>query len=181
MAQQKTPTQNTSTGEFLLIAGVAVAVAVGMSLWIRRSDPVASGTAGLAVGSKAPAIAANEWINGEPSGEPGVKFVHGWFTTCPACWKHSSELVELHEVYGDRVEFIGLAVEDEQSSAAVADFIEQNGYTWPNGYAAVPTLQGFEAQYFPCMWVLDRNGTVVWNRDSSEPIETALDRLLADG
>lgn len=181
MSETKTtdPAKST-TGELLLILGVAVAVAFGMSLWMRNAAPPSGEPiGGLAVGKTAPAIEAGQWVNGEPDSEPRVTFVHAWFTTCPYCWKHSPELVRLHQSYGDRVRFVGLAVEGADERAEVEDFVAKNGYTWPNGFGAIPTLQGFEAQAFPTAWILDANGRVVWNRDSDESMESALKRALA--
>lgn len=175
----RTGSERTSLGEFLLIVGVAVAVALGMSMWIRNSAP-GSSSGGIAAGQTAPAIEAAVWVNGEPSGETDkVRVVHAWFVSCPICWEEAPELVRLHEEYGDRVEFIGLAYQQKDTGEDVERFLSENGITWPNGYGEpFTTLAAFEVKGFPAVWVIDREGRIVWNRSMRGSIESGIREAL---
>ncbi|QDT38929.1 peroxiredoxin family protein [Stratiformator vulcanicus] len=138
---------------------------------------------GLAVGEVAPELTAAGWLNGEPQPVQGnVTVVNGWFYNCPHCWTEAPELAALSEQFeGRSVQFVGLSPEAPESIEQVKDFVAKNGLKYPNGYGAIPTLQAFEVRAFPALWVLDRDGTVIWNRslEHRESLEDAINRALA--
>lgn len=77
------PVQASSTiGTFLKIIGAPLLMAAGLIFWLKTSTPE---TGGLSPGSKAPAITAEGWQNGnapEPRELAGkVIVVHAWFNT----------------------------------------------------------------------------------------------------
>lgn len=140
--------------------------------------------AGLAPGKTAPAITAETWINGEPASLDGkVVVVQGWFYDCPYCWKEAPELAELHRKYADRVEFVGLSTDRADEAAKVEEFVATNKLKYPIGYgynAAYTLIRGFEAQAFPAVWVIGRDGTVRWNRslEGKQSLEEAIQAAL---
>jgi thiol-disulfide isomerase/thioredoxin len=173
-------------GTLTLIVGCAVAVAMGLALWIRGGDIgfVGDPIGGLAVGKTAPPVNAGAWLNGEPpsaeSMQGKVRVVHGWFTACPVCWREAPELVRLHKKYGEsQVVFLGLTPDGEDILSHIEGFLDKNGITWPNGYDARQTLIDFDVTGFPCVWVIDAQGKVVWNRDSRESLEEGIEAALA--
>lgn len=169
-----------------LIVGFAVVIAMGFALLIRGGnmgsarDPIG----GLGVGKQAPPIKAGMWLNGEPpsaqNGQGKVRVVHGWFTACPVCWREAPELVRLHEKYGEsQVEFLGLTPDGDDILSQIEGFLDKNGITWPNGYDAQQTLIDFDVTGFPCVWVIDAQGKIVWSRDSPESLEEGIEAALA--
>ena len=60
--------------------------------------------------------------------------------------------------------------------------VDDTGITWPNGFGlqAVTTLDQYQADYIPALWVIGRDGNVWWNRGMSEreSLEEALRRTL---
>lgn len=87
--------------------------------------------------------------------------------------------MQVHEKLRDQgVVFIGLTPESKDSNTDSMAFLNDTKITWPNGYGAQNTLSAFKTQCFPSAWVVGRDGKVVWNRDSSQSIEDAIDNAL---
>ncbi len=106
--------------------------------------------------------------------------MHAWFTTCPACYRESAELVKLHAKYQDQgVEFVGLTYETRERLPEIEEFLKATGVTWVNGYGALETLQQFRVEYFPSIWMIDSQGQIVWNMDSDVPLDRAIPLALA--
>lgn len=169
--------------QFLKAVLIAVALAGLMALFLK---PPMDQRGGLAPGAKAPVIRVAGWLNGpgpEPDALQGeIVVVQGWFTSCIYCRRETPELAATFEKFRDRgVKFISLTFETDERLEAIEAFVSQTGMTWPAGYGAIETLQQFDAEYFPCVWIIDRDGTVVWNRDSRESLEEALERTLENG
>lgn len=170
---------------FLAAVLVVAALSIGFALLLSRIS-VEPDAGGLDPGDLAPEINAAGWLNGEPprgAGRPGrVTFVHGWFTTCPHCRTRAPTLVALHERYGGRgVDFVGLTYEGPELLPEIEDYVHDTGMTWPNGYGAVKTLQGFRAEYYPCAWLIGPDGRVWWNSGYGESPVEAIERALAAG
>ncbi len=170
----------TSPGEFGVILAVAAVLVLGVVLWMRYSADPEGDRGGLSAGVVAPPLEAVLWVNGEPSDSPsGVRVVHAWSYSCPYCWKEAPELVRLHEEFGDRVEFVGLAGEEVANRRLVEDFVEKNNFSWPNGFGEpFTTLIAFDVRLFPAVFVLDREGRVVWSRGSKGSLEQAISSAL---
>jgi thiol-disulfide isomerase/thioredoxin len=167
-------------GFWLVVLGVALG-AVLLSLWIKNAIPKPH--SGLSAGAEAPVLQAVGWLNGEaprPTPAPGtIRVMHAWFTTCPACSKEAPELVELHAEYKDQgVEFVGLTYESPARLRDIEKYLETTGITWVNGYGGLETLQQFEVEYFPSVWIIDSDGRILWNRASKLPLEQALPLAL---
>ncbi|MFQ5732245.1 MAG: peroxiredoxin family protein [Planctomycetaceae bacterium] len=89
-------------------------------------------------------------------------------------------LVQVHNRFQSRgVVFIGLTKENQASLAKVQGFLSEHGITWRNGYGATRSLARFQAQYIPAIWVVGRDGKVVWNRASRGSMEDAIEDALA--
>lgn len=171
-----------AAGGLLLL--IVVLAATGSRMFVIPQPAMDPAMAGLAVGKAAPEIKAEAWVNGEPETLDGkVVVVQGWFYDCPYCWKEAPEIARLHEKYGDRVAFVGLSTDRTEDADKVKEFVSENGLKYPVGYgydSHVTLGRGFEATAFPAIWVVGRNGAVVWNlasqgeRSLEEAIEAAL-------
>ncbi|MEK6259069.1 MAG: TlpA disulfide reductase family protein [Planctomycetota bacterium] len=137
------------------------------------------------VAKPAPAIKVEGWLNGPGPTEDELRgkviVLDAWAFWCDPCRAAAPELIALERKYRDRgVVFLGLTSEGERQLAKSRRFIEATGITWPNGYGAVETLQALNADFIPQMWVIDRQNRITWDVSSNEPIESALDRALAE-
>ena len=170
-----------SRSSFWVLVVMTVGAAVGFSYWLRARN--SSNVGGLDVGKPMPQLVASGWIQGEPpsaeSLDGEVLVVHAWFPECIFCFREAPELIELQRKYQDRVKFIGMTFQDVDRIDAIRDFLETTGIDWLNGYGALDTLRAFEAEYFPTVWVVGRDGTVVWNKDESVGLEDGIERALA--
>lgn len=164
-----------STGKpFLFVLLIVAATALMMSRLFREP-----------AGGKAPEIEVSGWLNG-----PGPKRgdLHGkvivldaWAFWCGPCRAQAPALVKLYEQYRDRgVVFLGLTMEGPEADADNRRFLAATKITWPNGYGAVKTLQALRADTIPRRWVIDRQYNLIWNESSTESIEAAIDRALAE-
>lgn len=167
-----------------LIVLVAVAVSLALVAFMRigvRADPIG----GLAPGNPAPPLQASGWVNGTPPTAESlagkVVVVDAWATWCYPCRMAAPHLVEVSKKFSGRdVVFLGLTSEDEESLPEIHQFIDETGIPWVNGYGpdAVETLGKLEAYAIPAVWVIGRDGVIVWNRDSRESLEDAIEVAL---
>lgn len=169
--------------DFAIMLGCAVVLAAAIFFWIKQSAAPLDPRGGLAVGKTAPTINAQGWLGGdaitaaEMQGKTVV--VNGWFPACTYCRLEASELIELYEKYhSENVLFLGLTHEGEEALPAIKSFLANTKISWPNGYGALETMIGFEAEFFPLVWVISPEGKVVWNRDSSEELADFLARTI---
>ncbi|HSG69746.1 MAG TPA: TlpA disulfide reductase family protein, partial [Planctomycetaceae bacterium] len=112
-----------------------------------------------------------------------VRVLIAWATWCVPCSRKAPELVELHNRFADRgVHFFGLTAAPEQYRDLILEWLEARKITWPNGFGeqAIETLLAYESDVIPLIWVIGRDGTVVWNRslEAEEPLEQAIERAL---
>lgn len=138
---------------------------------------------GLEVGQTLPVIHAEGWVNGAPPDLQGkVVVIDAWATWCVPCRLAAPHLVETYQQFADRddVVFIGLTSEGETQLPAIQHFLEQAEITWPNGYAALQTLSDLKAHYVPSMWVVNRQGKIVWNSGSQGELAAAIEKALKD-
>ena len=176
--------QNSASGDrgrksFAIALAIVVSLAAVLTILIRQTIEVDQFT----TGTPAPKIQVAGWLNGPgPTAEElhgKVIVVDAWAFWCGPCRREAPELVKLYEKYKDRVVFIGLTGEGIEADEANREFLKQTKITWPNGYGAVQTLSELKAEFIPQRWVIDRNYKLVWNENSPESIEAAIDAALA--
>lgn len=90
-----------------------------------------------------------------------VILVNFWATWCPPCRQEIPELVELQEKYKDRLQIIGVSMDEDASPQEVNAFAAKAGINYPvvmgrdiaKEYGGVPAL--------PTSFVVNKNGGVV--------------------
>jgi thiol-disulfide isomerase/thioredoxin len=91
-----------------------------------------------------------------------VVLVNFWATWCPPCREEIPALIRLQNDYKDRLQIIGVSMDDDDDSKAVAEFAKQAGINYPivmasremiEEYGGVPAL--------PTSFVINTNGGVV--------------------
>ena len=161
---------------------VVVALAVGLTMLLRQSIKPARSFP--SANRPAPQIHAAGWLNG-PGPTAGdlrgkVIVLDAWAFWCEPCRRVAPELVSLHEKYRERVMFLGLTGEGAAADVQNRQFLNATKITWPNGYGAIETLVSLNTESIPQRWVIDRQYNIIWDENSTERIETAIERALAE-
>ena len=139
---------------------------------------------GIPVGQTPPAVtleslngdsvALSQWIGKKPV------IVEFWATWCPICAALLPRLEAAQRKYGDRVEFLVVAVAVNQSKNTVRRHLEQHPMPftilWDGNGAAVRAFQAPSTSYIA---VLDGKGRVVYTGvGEDQDIEAALEKAV---
>lgn len=90
-----------------------------------------------------------------------VILLNFWATWCGPCRAEIPDLIELQKKYGDRLQIIGLDVDDDDSTE-VKKFVTANGINYPIGMATNEIrMQYGGVAALPTSFVLDADGRVV--------------------
>ena len=100
-------------------------------------------------------------------------FLNIWATWCPPCIAELPGIEELHEQYGDEVNFV--LVSNEQPDV-VASFAEKHDYASLPFYYSNFSPSDFSTQSIPATFILSRDGRVLlvkkgaarWNADKTK-------------
>lgn len=179
------PAAKSSAREFFLILVCAAGLSVAFVQWMKSSIPAERG--GLEIGKPAPPIKASMWVNG-PAPKPedlkgNVYVVIAWATWCLPCYEEAPHLVDVYEKYHPKgVQFYGLAGQQETLRPEIENWLADANITWPNGFGieAVNTLLALKVELIPAMWVIGKDGSVLWNASkmADEPLGDAIERAL---
>jgi cytochrome c biogenesis protein CcmG/thiol:disulfide interchange protein DsbE len=106
--------------------------------------------------------------------------VNVWASWCGPCTKEAPELAGLARDYRGRVQFVGVDIQDQSSSARA--FVQKYGWTYPSvadPTGAVRDGLGFIGQ--PVTVIYDRTGTQVFLQAgalTASKVRAALDQLV---
>lgn len=136
------------------------------------------------VGQNFPPLEVQGWFNGTPPTPESLRgqvlFVDAWAYWCGPCRQLAPNLKKLHAKYAPQgVVFMGLTSMDEESRHYSEEFIAGEEIPWVQGYGASAPLATLQADLIPQVWIVGRNGKIVWDSRADEPVEQAIERALA--
>ena len=128
---------------------------------------------------KGDSVALSQWIGKKPV------IVEFWATWCPICAELLPRMEAAQKKFGDRAEFLVVAVAVNQSKNSVRRLLESHPmpftFLWDGNGAAVRAFQAPSTSYIA---VLDGNGRVVYtgvgaDQNIEAAMQTALRRPIA--
>jgi thiol-disulfide isomerase/thioredoxin len=145
----------------LALAVVVLTIAGWRSLASGAADPGAGGFD--ATGRPVPDL---RWTSfeGASAGLPDLRgtpvVVNFWGSWCPPCLAEMPAFEQVHRAYGDRVRFVGLAVNDTDTAARAQ--ARRTGVSYSLGFDPdARVVQAFGLVNLPATVLVDRSGTVV--------------------
>ncbi len=168
-----------------LVRGARCAVAVGVMLLFSAPGRLLAQDeeVGIAVGTTPPAttiedlngvaVDLSRWVGKKPV------LLEFWATWCPVCAELLPKMKAVHAQYGDRVDFVVVAVAVNQSRASVKRHLESHDlpftFLWDtNGNAT----RAFQAPATSFVVVLDAKGKVAYTGvGADQDLEAALRRV----
>ncbi|MRI00960.1 redoxin domain-containing protein [Kriegella sp. EG-1] len=113
-------------------------------------------------------------------GDDKVTFISYWATWCPPCIAEMPSIVQLHEDYGTRVNFLLLTNEKPEK---VKSFLSKKGYSLPIYRPAMNSPKELQLRSIPTNYIIDKTGKIIikeigaanWN---SNKIRQILDENL---
>ncbi|MCA9241017.1 MAG: TlpA family protein disulfide reductase [Planctomycetales bacterium] len=137
----------------------------------------------LATGQRLPPLMAEGWLNsqGPPLVEGKVVVVDAWFTRCGPCLQSLPRMAELHRKWArdERVVFVGLTFEPGGMLPDIQRVMGRvDGFDWPVGYGASPTLDLLGVEMYPTLILFDKSGVSVWTGHSVAELDNQLEALL---
>jgi thiol-disulfide isomerase/thioredoxin len=97
-------------------------------------------------------------------------FLNFWATWCPPCRRELPDIVELHKEFGNKVVFVGVALENESKAAKaaplVSSFAQKNNLNYINLVGDDKFLGKITGEYgnveaIPTTFVIDKNGVII--------------------
>jgi cytochrome c biogenesis protein CcmG/thiol:disulfide interchange protein DsbE len=172
-----------SLATLVLLAGIAaVIVAVGVAL-VQRGQPTdgAAPDFTATVFAEAPAFAGETFSLSDFRGR--VVVLNFWASWCGPCREEAPVLQRLHEAYGDRVVFLGVAYAEEDANSLA--FMREFGITYRNvpdrGTRISDDL--YHISGVPETFIIDQNGEVaefLISTVTEARLRPTLDRLLSE-
>jgi thiol-disulfide isomerase/thioredoxin len=124
-------------------------------------------------------VAAFDELRRQLRGTPLV--VNLWASWCEPCEAEAPDLAEAAERYGDRVQFLGVDVQDNRSSATA--FISEHGWAYPSVFDVPGTIMtdlGIVGP--PATFFYAADGTLqasIAGRITADDLDRAVRQLLA--
>jgi peroxiredoxin len=89
-----------------------------------------------------------------------VVVLNFWATWCPPCRKEIPDFMELQSQFGSKIQFIGVALDDE-GLAKVKPFVDANNISYPIVIGDKLTVDKYgDMSAIPVTFVIDKNGKI---------------------
>lgn len=139
--------------------------------------------AGVDTGRPLPPLMAAGWLNspGPPEVEGKLVVIDAWFTRCGPCLQAMPEMARVYKKWArdERVVFVGLTFEPEEMVPNIEKVIDRvDGFDWPVGYGASPTLDMLGVEMYPTLILFDQSGKSVWTGYRVQELDKQLEQLL---
>ena len=140
----------------------------------------------LPPGTPLPDLAVEGWLNGPgPTNDElrgQVVVIDVWAYWCGPCLASMPEMVALHKKYRDQgVQFLGLTMEGSAKLDDTRAVVEHSKLSWPNGYGAQETIAALGIKAIPTVFVVGRDGKIIWNSDRHGSLDDAIESALGKG
>jgi thiol-disulfide isomerase/thioredoxin len=137
----------------------------------------------LAPGSELPAIEAEGWLNGPgPTAEElrdHVGVIDVWAYWCGPCRAAMPEMVAAYDKYKDRgVHFLGLTMERGDKLEETQQVVTNSQLAYPNAYGAGETIKALGVEAIPSVFVIGKDGRIMWHSDRPGTMEDAIESAL---
>ena len=130
----------------------------------------------LGIGDPAPALSIDRCVTGEPIDklDPGqVYVIEFWATWCPPCRTSMPHLSQLQQQYGNKVQFVGVTRETEDTVRSFLAEEESAGRTWAEvvkyrlvidrqAATDVAYMRAAGQTGIPTAFIVGRDGVVEW-------------------
>ncbi|MEZ6063039.1 MAG: redoxin domain-containing protein [Planctomycetaceae bacterium] len=143
-------------------------------------------------GDAAPQISISKWVQGKPveKFEGGqIYVVEFWATWCGPCLQAMPHMSELQQHYGDKVQFIGISNEDDETVGTFMERKSHLGKVWSevlsyrialdrNDATNTSYMQAAMQNGIPCAFIVGRTGNVEWvghPMTIDEPLQAVVD------
>ena len=93
----------------------------------------------------------------------GPAVVNVWASWCTSCEDELPFLKEFSKINGEKVQFIGIDVE-EKSATVGANFAKKNNMSWPHLFDPDGRTSELFGMGIPVTWFIDRNGKVTFKK-----------------
>jgi len=102
-----------------------------------------------------------------------VVLVNFWATWCRPCREEIPDLIKLQQAHGERLQIVGLSIDDADEAREVAAFVAKHKINYPIFLVGEETAQKWgEFDGIPMTFLLDVTGKKVWQHEGSAPFET---------
>ncbi len=84
-----------------------------------------------------------------------------------------------YKQFRDRgVFFVGLSPEGASDLEDMQKFVRETEIPWPNGYGANYTMDRLGVRGLPTIYVINRQGNIVWSGHDSDDVAKVLEAVL---
>ena len=91
-----------------------------------------------------------------------VVILNFWATWCPYCVEEIPHLIKLQEKYKNKIQVIGITVDDKEAQISVRQFVEQKKINYPILFSSQDIVKGYAPMKgIPMSIILDKNLMVV--------------------
>lgn len=127
--------------------------------------PLPIAEVGCLPGDEPPPLPRENWMNGPARGwsdfSGHVVVIDAWTRYCPVCEEVARDLVSTCREYEDRgVVVVGVTGDTWTEAEA---YCERHGISFPVACEAQVYLEAWMADHYPALFVIGRDGRVVWN------------------